>query len=94
MDLEGIVLSEISHTKTNTTWYHLHVESKENHEQTSPNRNRVIDTEDRDGGDREIGEGDYEVPTSSYKLNESWYEMYSVGNTVNNYVKSLYGDRW
>ena len=47
------------------------MESKENHEQTSPNRNRVIDTEERDGGDREIGEGDYEVPTSSYKLNES-----------------------
>ena len=22
------------------------------------------------------------------------YEMYSVGNIVNNYILSLYGDRW
>ena len=29
MDLEGIMLSEISQRKTNTVWYHLHVESKE-----------------------------------------------------------------
>ena len=28
MNLEGIVLSEISQTKTNTVCYHLHVESK------------------------------------------------------------------
>ena len=28
MDLEGIMLSEISHRKTNTVWYHLHVGSK------------------------------------------------------------------
>ena len=70
------------------------MESKENREQRSPNRNRVIVKEDRDGGHREIGEGDYKVPTSSYKLNELWYEMYSVGDTVNNYVISLYVDRW
>ena len=28
MDLEGIILSEISQRKTNTVWYHLPVESK------------------------------------------------------------------
>ena len=28
MDLEGIILSEISQTKTNTVWYHLYMESK------------------------------------------------------------------
>ena len=28
MDLEGIMLSEISQRKTNTVWYHLYVESK------------------------------------------------------------------
>ena len=33
MDLEGIKLSEISQTKTNTVWSHLHVESKK-HPQT------------------------------------------------------------
>ena len=28
MDLEGIMLSEINHEKTNTVWFHLYVESK------------------------------------------------------------------
>ena len=28
MDLEGLMLSEISQRKTNTVWYHLYVESK------------------------------------------------------------------
>ena len=28
MDLEIIILSEVSQTKTNITWYHLYVESK------------------------------------------------------------------
>ena len=28
MDLEDIMLSEIRQKKTNTVWYHLHVESK------------------------------------------------------------------
>ena len=28
MDMEGIMLSEISQRKTNTVWYHLYVESK------------------------------------------------------------------
>ena len=28
MDLEGIMLSEISQRKMNTVWYHLYVESK------------------------------------------------------------------
>ena len=30
MDLEIIILSEVSQTKTNIVWYHLHVESKKN----------------------------------------------------------------
>ena len=28
MDLEIIILSEVSQRKTNTTWYHIYVESK------------------------------------------------------------------
>ena len=28
MDLEIIILNEVSQTKTNITWYHLHVKSK------------------------------------------------------------------
>ena len=30
MDLEIIILSEVSQRKTNNIWYHLHVESKKN----------------------------------------------------------------
>ena len=30
MDLEIIILSEVSQTKTNTIWYRLYVESKQN----------------------------------------------------------------
>ena len=30
MDLEIIILSEVSQTKTNIIWYHLYVESKKN----------------------------------------------------------------
>ena len=30
MDIEIIILSEISQTKTNITWYYLHVELKKN----------------------------------------------------------------
>ena len=43
---------------------------------------------------REINEGKQKVQTSSYKINESWDEIYSMGNIVNNNVISLYGDRW
>ena len=31
MNLEIIILSEVSQKKTNTVWYHLHVESKIQH---------------------------------------------------------------
>ena len=66
------------------------------------NRNIVIDTGNKQvvAGEewgrrrREIGEKDSKVQTSSSKINELWYEMYSVGNVVNNYVISLYGNRW
>ena len=38
MDLEDIMLSEISQRKTNTVWFHLHAESKKTkkNEQTNP----------------------------------------------------------
>ena len=52
---------------------------KKTNEQTQQNRNRVIDTENKQvvargmrvGGRREIGEGDREALTSSCKINES-----------------------
>ena len=42
----------------------------------------------------EIGEGDEEIQTFAYKINESWDEMYSMGNTINNTAITLYSDRW
>ena len=46
MDLEIIILSEISQTKTKTIWYHLYVESKIWHKWTYlQNRNRLTDIE-------------------------------------------------
>ena len=40
MDLEGIMLSEISERKTSNVWFHIHVESKKemNREQTKQNQ--------------------------------------------------------
>ena len=40
----------------------------------------------------EIGEGDEEVQTSSYKIHESQDAMYSMGNIVNNIAVTLYSD--
>ena len=44
MDLEGILLSKISHRKTNTVWYHLHVESK-NKQPTSEYNKKEADAQ-------------------------------------------------
>ena len=73
MDLEGIMLSEISHTKTNTVWYHLYVESKKQSKLVNiTERNRL--TENKlvvSGGREKIGEeGDWEVQTTTYKINK------------------------
>ena len=43
MDLEGIRLSEISQTKTNTVCYHLYVESKTNKQNKKPKLIEQID---------------------------------------------------
>ena len=43
VSLEGIILSETSQTKTNTTWFHLHVESK-NKQTNKTNQNRLTGT--------------------------------------------------
>ena len=48
MDLEIIILSEVSQRKTNTIWYHLHVASKMWHKWTYlRNRNGLTDIENR-----------------------------------------------
>ena len=49
-DLKGIMLSEISQTKTNSVWFHLHMESQ--------NKTELMDTEDRlvvARGERKVG---------------------------------------
>ena len=60
MDLEIIILSEVSHTKTNIIWYFLHVESKTLYKWIYlQNRNRLTDIEDgfviTNGGRGRIG---------------------------------------
>ena len=48
MDLEMIILSEVSQTKTNIIWYHLYVESKKNDtNELIQNRNRPTDVENK-----------------------------------------------
>ena len=48
MDLEIIILSEVSQTKTNILLHHLYVESKIWHKWTYlQNRNRLIDLENK-----------------------------------------------
>ena len=71
MDLEIIILSEVSQTKTNI-WYHLYVESKIWHKWTYLwNRNRLTDIENRlvvAKGERDEGGIDWEFGISRYKL--------------------------
>ena len=52
MDIEGIVLNEISQIKTNTMWFHLYVESK-NKEKVNK-ENKWLGA--RGEGGRELGE--------------------------------------
>ena len=48
MDPDGIMLSEISQTKTTTVYSHLYVESKkQTNEQTKQDRNRSIHIENK-----------------------------------------------
>ena len=67
MDLEGLMLSEISQRKTNTVWYHLYVESKKYNKLVNiTKRSRPTDIENKlvvtsgEGYGRmgEIGKGD------------------------------------
>ena len=59
MDLENIMLSEISYTKTNTI-YHLYVDSKKIIQMNiyTQNRNRLTDIEDKllvTKGEKKVG---------------------------------------
>ena len=48
MDLEIVILNEISQSKTNIIWYHVYVESEKGYKWTYlQNRNRVADVENK-----------------------------------------------
>ena len=70
MDFEGIMLSEVSQTKTNTVWYYLYVESK-NQENKTP---KLLENESMivTGNHGKMGEDGQKIQTSSYKINKSW----------------------
>ena len=59
MDLEIIILSEVSRAKTNIIWYRLYVESKIWYKWTYlQNRNRLTDIENKFMVTKEEGEGE------------------------------------
>ena len=76
MDLENIMLSEISHRKTNDVGFHLYVESKGKKKQKTKTKNHyLIDTENRLVVTRgrgwqtgKMGEGGQKAQTSHYKI--------------------------
>ena len=75
MDLEGIMISEISQRKTNTIWSHLYVDPKKQRNKT---KWQQIDTQKKyvlvrgeEFGEGKIGKVNLEVQTSSYKINKS-----------------------
>ena len=78
MDLEGIRLSEISQTKTNTVWYHLYVESKKytkivnitKKKQTHRYRELVVTSR---GARGHIRVGEWKVQTIGYKIGSKIY---------------------
>ena len=57
MDLEGIILSEISHTKTNTVCYHLHVKSKRYNKGMNITKQKQICQYREQTSGYELGEG-------------------------------------
>ena len=91
MDLEIIILSEVSQRKTNIIWYHLYVESKIRHKWTYLwNRNRLTDIENRlVVAKGELGGGgmDWEFGISRSKLLYiGWINnkvlLYNTGNYI------------
>ena len=76
MDLDVIMLTEINQRKRNTTWFHLHVQSKiKTNNNFKKSRNRIIDIENKmvitRGNEcqrsHKIGERDKEMQIFCYK---------------------------
>ena len=73
MGLEGIMISElVRHRNTNTVWYHLYVESKNNW--THRNREQIggCQGQGSGGGVEELGKGGQKVKLSVIRLIKFW----------------------
>ena len=73
MDLDGVTLSEISQTKTNTVWYHLYVESNKYNKLMNITKENIenklmVTNGEREGRRGSIGVEDQEVQTFMYKI--------------------------
>ena len=84
MNLEGIMLSEISKTKTDTIWSHLYVGCKKQNKWKNNSQIQKTDLWLSEGcGDWRVGkmgEEGQDVQTSSYKINKSWECNVQCGN--------------
>ena len=100
MDLESIVLSEISQRKANTTWFHLHVESKQQSKWINKPKAEIDAKIQKTnwwlqgwGWAKWVKEsGRYRLPIMEWVSH--WNKRHSTGNIVNSIVIALYGDRW
>ena len=98
MDLKGVMLSEISQTKTNIIWFHLYIDSKE--QKNKQNRNKLVDTEKRQiVARREVLRGWVKKVrglgwTNWYLQNSQMDVKYNIRTVVNNIVVTIYGARW
>ena len=88
------MLSEISQTKTNTVWYHLHVESKKYNKLviiTLFFRSRLTDIENKpvvtSAGEGNIGVREWEVKTTGGKIGykDVLYNTRNIANICKNY---------
>ena len=68
-------------------------QNKQTKEKQTPRYKLLIVREDGDRGMGEMGEEDWEIQTSSYKVSHKDI-MYSTGKIVKNNVSGLYGDEW
>ena len=99
MDLEDLMLNEISQRKMYTYMWNL---KNKTNEQIQQNRNRVIDTDNNLGVARGLGVGDERnrwgrLRGTNFQLQNKMshrYEIHSMRNIVSNSGISLYVDGW
>ena len=89
MDLEITILSEVSQTKTDVTWYHLYVESEKliqtnlliKQKQTHKHRKQTWRSKGK-GGRNKSGAGEWQIHTIVHKINNK-----DLGYSTENYVQ-------